>query len=616
MDILEERKKATRGIIRNDMRSIKIFIKRYFQHFSYFYSILKYKIFVFVFVNLSVGVLDGLGLAMFLPLLEIADGHSEIKADQLGSLSFIIKALNRMDIHLTLTSVLIVMLIFFAVKGIAKFIEVYIRVMYQQYFMRKIRISNIDLLSNFNYNHFVNADSGRIQNSFSGEVERVNNAFRDYFFAIQCGVSVIVYVVLAFLANPNFAFLVAIGGVLTNLVFKKLYNLTKTISRKLAFSYDGFQGLLIQNVAYFKYLKATGSIFQYANKLKKSIIEMDSLQRKVGILSATLQAIREPLIISIVLVVILLQVKVFDVKFSLIILSLLFLYRSLTFLMAMQNFWNLFLASSGSLDNLNAFTNELKYGQEDRGKREFNNFQNNVSFNNISFYFENTSILQNINFQIRRNETVAIVGESGSGKTTLMNILTGLLKPKAGDITVDGIDLQELDIRTFQKRIGYITQEPVIFNDSIFNNVTFWDDHNAVSKKRFDDAIRKASLYDFIMDLTQKEDTLLGHNGINISGGQKQRISIARELYKEADFLLMDEATSSLDTETEIAIQENIDQLKGKLTILIIAHRLSTVKNADKIIILNKGQIEEIGSFKELSDSSNLFRRMVKLQEF
>jgi subfamily B ATP-binding cassette protein MsbA len=167
----------------------------------------------------------------------------------------------------------------------------------------------------------------------------------------------------------------------------------------------------------------------------------------------------------------------------------------------------------------------------------------------------------------------------------------------------------------YRNQFGYISQDPVIFNDTIYNNVTFWDDVNESNLIKFKSAIVKASLLDFVMDLSSKEHTKLGSSGINISGGQKQRISIARELYKNPEILIMDEATSALDSGTENIIRENIDRLKGNHTILIIAHRLSTIKNADSIFYLNKNGIVANGTYSELYESSIEFRKMVHLQE-
>jgi subfamily B ATP-binding cassette protein MsbA len=409
---------------------------------------------------------------------------------------------------------------------------------------------------------------------------------------------------------------VAIGGGLSNLIFRKIYQTTKSLSRGLTKEAHAFQGLLIQIVANFKYLKATGLIYGFGDKLKRSIVKIEEAQRRLGMLGTSLTSMREPIVIGVVVSVILIQVNFFSQSLGLIILSLLFFYRSLTFLMTLQNFWNTYLGVSGSLENMTEFTRELSRHQEERGTVKMDHFKKALTLNQLSFSYAQEGTLQNISLEVYKNETVALVGESGSGKTTLMNVLSGLLQTEPNMFFIDGTDSRSIDMPSFQKRVGYITQEPVIFNDTVFNNITFWDEPTEENKARFEKAIRMASIYDFIMTLPDKENAPLGNNGVMVSGGQKQRISMARELYKDVDFLFMDEATSALDSETERSIQENIDQLKGKFTIIIIAHRLSTVKNADRIIYLNKGRIENVGDFEALRSSSSNFNRMVELQNF
>ncbi len=561
--------------------------------------------------------MDGLGLAMFIPLLQMVDGKNT-KADNgnMGNLSFLADIFNYFGITLTMGVVLCVIFFFFTLKGILKFAEGYARVMYEQRFINTIRTRNIKGLANFSYNIFVNADTGRIQNTFSGEVERVNQAYRFYFVSIQYGIFVLVYISMALVANPKFALLVVVGGGLTNLIFRKMQKTTKALSKKLTTDNHFFQGILIQKVTFFKYLKSTGLIHRYADKLIQQSNKIQHTQRKTGLIAAGLGSMREPLIVMVVMLVILVQVNVFHQSIGIIILSLLLFYRALVSLMGMQNFWNQFLNFSGSLQNMTAFNAELKAGREKVGLKSFTGFKNKLELSDVSFSYENSRILSNIDASLKKNETIAIVGESGSGKTTLINIVTGLLSPTLGKVLIDGADLEEFNRETFQRKLGYITQEPVIFSDTIFNNVTFWDEPTEENKARFVEALKQASIYNLVMSQPLKGDAPLGSNGINISGGQKQRLSIARELYKEVDFLFMDEATSALDSETERDIQENIEKLKGRYTIVIIAHRLSTIKNADRIILLNKGRIEQVGTFDELLSTSAPFKKMVQLQGF
>jgi subfamily B ATP-binding cassette protein MsbA len=198
----------------------------------------------------------------------------------------------------------------------------------------------------------------------------------------------------------------------------------------------------------------------------------------------------------------------------------------------------------------------------------------------------------------------------------MANLVAGLIVPQEGEIMIDGKQLSQIELNTYRSKIGYISQEAVIFSDTIFNNVTLWAEPTAESKKRFEEVIEMASLGDFVNSLSARENTKVGDNGILISGGQKQRISIARELFKQAEILIFDEATSALDSETEKIIQANIERLHGTYTMVIIAHRLSTIKQADIIFLLENGKISDSGSFDEMMGKSKRFNKLVSLQAF
>jgi subfamily B ATP-binding cassette protein MsbA len=562
-----------------------------------------------------VGLLDGLGLAMFLPLLKMVDAGSAASSEGMGNMRFLTDSLQALGIGLTLVSVLCVIVFFFVLKGLMKFWENYYRVVLLQDFVLKLRHESVDKLSTYTYKAFISADSGKIQNTLSGEIGRVVTSYTSYFGTIQNGVFVMVYVVLAFFANPQFALLVGIGGVITNLLYSSIFKRTKKISIALTSIGHNYQGLLIQSVAFFKYLKATARMKAYSAKLKTSISEIQKNNRKIGMIAAFLESSREPLIILVVVSVIMVQTTVFHQSLGLIILSLLFFYRSLNYLMLVQTNWNSFLAVSGSLENIDSFIKDLNKNQDAKGRNSKWTFDKEISVKNVNFSYGETRVLKNVSLEIKKNKTVAFVGESGSGKTTLVNILSGLMPVDSGVIMIDGTDIQDIDISSFQNKIGYITQEPIVFNDTIFNNVTFWDEDTEENRTKFWQALKKAAIYDFVMSLPEKESAPLGNNGVMVSGGQKQRISIARELYKDIEVLIMDEATSALDSETELSIQENIDLLKGKCTILIVAHRLSTIRNADTIVLLNKGEVEAVDSFNGLVGKSANFKRMISLQE-
>ncbi len=282
--------------------------------------------------------------------------------------------------------------------------------------------------------------------------------------------------------------------------------------------------------------------------------------------------------------------------------------------MQMQMDWNRFLEVTGSVENMTAFEKEMKVNREYSGARKIVDSINTLELSEVSFNYNSTTVLKDINLKVNKNETLGFVGESGSGKTTLVNILAGLLTLEKGEYFINGVNSKEMDLKSLQNKLGYITQDSVIFNDTIFNNVTFWAEKNEANFNKFLEVIKKASLSDYLESLPQKENEMLGNNGINLSGGQKQRICIARELYKDVEILILDEATSSLDSETEKAIQWNIEQLKGNYTLLIIAHRMATIKNADRIVVMKGSKISDINSYENLISDSPYFRKLVKLQ--
>ena len=593
----------------------KNFIKKYFESFAFFYSYLGYKVFIIFAMNIVVGILDGLGLMMFLPLLQLVSDSSEVDPDKLGKMAFVLEFIRDLGLSLNLGSVLLFMVIFFFGKALAQYSAGIYRIGVRENFVKRLRTSNVKRLGKLAYKFFVTSDVGRIQNTLTGEVDRVAAAFQNYFKSIEAFVLVVVYMAFAFSIDPAFAVLVTIGGVLTNFLYKHLYRNTRGFSRTLTGENNVFQSLIIQNVGNFKYLKATGSLEKYGEKLNQSILRIRNTNMRIGRLDALLYAAREPLLILVVVAVIFIQTSILGSELGPILASLLFFYRALTSLMLMQTSWNKFLAVSGSLENMMTFGKELSENKEPKGAGNLKDEIGELELRNISFYYGDTAVLKEISLTIKKNETVAFVGESGSGKTTLVNIACGLLPVEKGEYLINGNKIENIDKSDLQKKIGYITQDPVIFNDTLFNNVTFWSDRNHENEEKFWRAVEQAAIVDYIQELPEKEDAILGNNGINLSGGQRQRISIARELYKQVEILILDEATSALDSETEKAIQHNIDELKGNYTMLIVAHRISTIKNADRIVVMKNGKISNIGSFSDLIEESKYFKKLVELQE-
>ena len=236
-----------------------------------------------------------------------------------------------------------------------------------------------------------------------------------------------------------------------------------------------------------------------------------------------------------------------------------------------------------------------------------------ISFQNVSFSFDNKSVLEDLSFEISPGETIAIVGPTGSGKSTLIDLLLKSYIPKKGKILIDDINLKKLPNSYLRSNISLVDQETIIFNDSVYFNIALKEfDHETLIKVT--EASEKSQSLSFINKLENKFDSVLGDNGSLISGGQKQRIAIARAIMKDAPILILDEATSALDSKTEHLVQLAIDNASKNKTTLIIAHRLSTVKNADRIIVLKDGRIEEQGTHNDLSEQNGFYSELIKHQ--
>ncbi|NQV30612.1 MAG: ABC transporter ATP-binding protein [Candidatus Marinimicrobia bacterium] len=251
--------------------------------------------------------------------------------------------------------------------------------------------------------------------------------------------------------------------------------------------------------------------------------------------------------------------------------------------------------------------------RDEKGSHTISSFEKEIRFDDVSFVYDNSEMqaITHLSTTIKKGEVVALVGPSGAGKTTVVDLIPRFHDVTNGSITIDGNDIRQLTRSSLRKQIGIVSQETILFNDTVFNNIAYGiqSDLNQVEA-----AAKKANAHNFIIQLESGYETILGEHGARLSGGQKQRIAIARALLKDPSILILDEATSALDTESEQAVQSAIETLMKGRTVIVIAHRLSTILSADKILVMDQGQIVEQGNHKSLSKSGGLYEKLYRLQ--
>jgi subfamily B ATP-binding cassette protein MsbA len=240
-------------------------------------------------------------------------------------------------------------------------------------------------------------------------------------------------------------------------------------------------------------------------------------------------------------------------------------------------------------------------------------FNSSIEFNNVSFAYGTEEVVKNINLSIPKGKTIALVGPSGGGKSTLADLVPRFYDPTSGEVSIDGKSLKDYNLESIRKHMGIVTQESILFNDTIFNNIAFGKE--GVSEAAVIEAARIANAHDFIMQTEQGYQTLIGERGSKLSGGQRQRISIARAVLKNPPILILDEATSALDSESEKLVQEALFNLMKNRTSLIIAHRLSTIQHADEIVVIQDGQIAERGTHQALLDKRGVYWKLSTIQK-
>lgn len=562
---------------------------------------------------------EGLGILLLLPLLQSLDGMGGGTATGVGA--WLTEALDWLGLGGSTFAILLLIALFFVFKGGFLFLAYGYVAYLQGRLLRELKGRLYDAYSRMRLEHYVSQDTGHFINVINTQI----NGFLQSFDAmVRVGkdlVMLMVYFGGAILVAWRFGVMAVIIGFSLFWFFRKLNIYIRDLSRKNAAEAGLLSKLLIQSLQSFKYLSATGRSEGIRTKTIASMRRLSGYHIRQGLAKALTTAIREPLAVIATLIIVIVQIVWLEQPLAPILVSILLFYRGLTGVLTVQQTWQSALSRIGSVEMVRDEFAIQAQEHEANGAIELGPLTRGIELRDVHFAYSDIQgdVLAGISLFVPARTSVALVGESGSGKSTLVDLLTLMLRPHAGEVLIDGVPGHAVRLSSWRRQIGFVSQETVIFDDTIANNICLWqgDIHKDTSLfERVRQAAREAHIAHLIESLPEGYDTLVGDRGVRLSGGQRQRLFLARELFKRPDVLILDEATSALDSESEQAIQQSIDALKGKMTIIMIAHRLATIRNVDKVFVIHNGRVVEEGSFDMLRDDAHTrFSQLVAIQK-
>ena len=594
-------------------------ILRYFLVYKKYIGTRVYLVFV---LSALAAFTEGIGIVMLLPLITAAgiDSDRLDVVEPAGMQAGLQSVLQRLGVAESIVGILLLIGALFLIKGAIVFLSEAYRSHLQARLNRDLTSLMFRQYGTMDYAYYSKRNTGHFVNIVSMQIRTMVMSFAHFKQCMTIMIAAAAYVGMAFLIAWQFALMAVAAGLFLLLIFRGLNNYVHDLSRRSAHEQSVLNKFLVQTLQSFKYLVSTAQLRPLENAVMRSIHKLTGYIRRQGIAQALSLAMGEPVAILFVLLVVMIQVVVLEAPLAPIFVALALFNRAMSSMLGMQQAWQLTLKQIGSLEIVEKEFEEVARHQQSSGHHEIKPFHRSLELRQVGFAFDARSaeVLSDVSMVIPVNTTVAIVGPSGAGKSTLVDLLTLLLRPTRGEVLIDGVPGGEIESASWRSQIGYVSQETVVFDDTIANNICLWnedDERDAGARERIEHAARQAFADRFVQEMPEGYRTLVGDRGVRLSGGQRQRLFLARELYKQPRFLILDEATSALDSESEQYIRKSIDRLRGRVTVVLIAHRLSTVRHADCIYVLENGRLVEQGSFETLmSKPQGRFQRMARMQ--
>ncbi len=559
------------------------------------------------------GTTEGLSLALFIPLLHIMDGdkNSEIPRFFL----VLMKQLESFGIHIGALTLLASIAAFsMCALGLGYFqrrVLIYAKAEYS------FELRNLLFQSFFDSSwlHSSRRPHGEVVNQMTIECNRAGNALGFEVMGVATLILILIFLIFSFTIFWQLSMMAVIFGILMFLVIYPLSMRAKFLGKLGVKINREFSEVLIENLRALKLLKSSASELKAKNETKNKSSKVKNCAADSEINSTKVYFVTQALPALFLTGLIGVSHEILNLSTPVILVFLLFMMRIAPRVGQFQQHVQSYHLNSPAIGVVRELILDNQESLEEKNSegKIFDGLQNSIILDKITFSYSKTDapIIKDLSMVIKKKNLVAIVGSSGSGKSTLIDLLTGLQRPCRGSVMVDGLNLDSFQLDSWRKKIGVVTQDTVTFNATLRENLMLFSPD--ASDRDLHEAVALADLKDTLLEFPEGLNTILGENGARVSGGQKQRIALARALLRKPEILLLDEVTSSLDAETEFSVQEAIFSQSRFRTVVVISHRLSTIRKADIVYVLEEGQMVESGSYKELIALGGRFTELEKI---
>lgn len=559
-------------------------------------------------------ILAGIGIGAVIPLLSFL--FVKTGEEPAGLVKYASDFFYLLNIPFNLEYILGFIVVVFTARAAVLFVFNYVSAQVRADYKIRTARGLLKKLLNSQWKFYISRKSGFIQDVILRDVDtssKLLEAFAQMILAFSSAAILLIFV--AFI-SPTITAFSGIIGFFIIFFFRPLMRRIRQLGREGSAKSKAVTQYMIEHTLGMKTVKSAGEEDGVFDIGSRHLRDRQRIEVKRSVLASLSTVSIEPVSIFFIALVFGFSYYLPGFSFEVFAAAMILVQRIFVYLQSGQVSLHMINEAIPYALEVVTFEKELSSALEEKGGGKKFCFADELRFRDVSFSHGDSSLplLAHINLVLKKGEMVGLIGPSGSGKTSVADLVMRLIRPEEGAIELDGIPAENFDLKEWRTNIGYVSQDVFLLNDTIEQNIRFYDEK--MTKEDIIQAAKKANIYDFVSGLKEGFSTIVGDRGVLLSGGQRQRIALARVLARSPEILILDEATSALDNESEVLIQKAIESLKGKVTVLMIAHRLSTVSSVDKILVLDRGKIVEEGTPSELmAKADSYFHRMYHLKD-